>query len=87
MPKITAKIHTIRPSRGKKSAYLRIEASGGMTYCRVSNPFRGKLKHIYSTWRTESRDPDVAIEFIRMPLAVRRLMRANPAVIEQPETV
>lgn len=65
---------------------LLIQASDGFTYIRDSDFFRGNVRHSYSRMptivdrsRSLSENLDSVVQFGRMPLAVRDLMKASPA--------
>ena len=71
--KITAAAHT------SSTYYLRLEATDGMTYTGVndSRPGERKRRMIYETWATDGTDVGTQIDWVRMPRAVRDMMRAK----------
>jgi hypothetical protein len=75
---ITATITDARDSPAM--AYLRIEASNGRTYARVTDKYRKRPDVVtYCTWPTATREIDVPCDLRNMPKAVRLLSRASLA--------
>jgi hypothetical protein len=70
---------TISRTVEQRQNYLRLEATDGMTYAGVNDSEPGKRVRpmIYETWETDARDVGNAIDYRRMPRAIRRAMVAH----------